>query len=257
MVRDEPRVARGFRGVGTHIVACHINTPVTDGDDDGDERTTTLGRYFQRDRRRRRRVRRGENASFSLSTSFLLPLLLLLLPVARARPRRTRAWESRPDTLSFSVSPSPRRASTRLRRAGPVQIPLDSREGESVDSDTRSARAIHTLLSSCADRTRGGGRARAAPRDHGRYAVDPRAAAARNRVNASPVVLLVHFGRRPRAARDGGPLSSSSLVADRFIHDSREDSGGRVSRALVTGERPTVARTRAPGTAARKQSLVT
>lgn len=82
---------------------------------------------------------------------------------------------------------------------------------------------------------RGGGRARAAPRDHGRYAVDPRAAAARNRVNASPVVLLVHFGRRPERRETAG-LSSSSLVVDRFIHDSRGFGGAsraRSSRANV------------------------
>lgn len=143
---------------------------------------------------------------------------------------------------------SPRRASTRLRRAGPVCNPS---RGSSVDSDTRSARAIHPPFLLRGSYTRRW--ARAAPRDHGRYAVDPRAAA-RNRVNASPVVLLVHLGRRPGRRETAG--LSSSLVVDRFIHDSPRIRG-RVSRALVTGERPTIARTRAPGTAARKQSLVT
>lgn len=121
-----------------------------------------------------------------------------------------------------------------------------------MDSDTRSARAIHPPFLLRGSYAAVG--ARAAPRDHGRYAVDPRAAAARNRVNASPVVLLVHLRRRPGRRETAG--LSSSLVADRFIHDSPRIRG-RVSRALVTGERPTIARTRAPGTAARKQSLVT
>lgn len=124
-----------------------------------------------------------------------------------------------------------------------------------MDSDTRSARAIHPPFLLRGSHAAVGARARAAPRDHGRYAVDPRAAAAaRNRVNASPVVLLVHLGRRPGRRETAG--LSSSLVVDRFIHDSPRIRG-RVSRALVTGERPTIARTRAPGTAARKQSLVT
>lgn len=136
----------------------------------------------------------------------------------------------------------------------PVPCNPSPREGAPW-TRTRGRLARSTLLFFCADRTRRWARARAAPRDHGRYAVDPRAAAAaRNRVNASPVVLLVHLGRRPGRRETAG--LSSSLVVDRFIHDSPRIRG-RVSRALVTGERPTIARTRAPGTAARKQSLVT
>lgn len=192
------------------------------------------------------RERRRERERYPLSSLFLFSFLLSV-----RRTRRTRRGIEARGHLFPCLSLTPRRASTRLRRAGPVDNPS---RGSSVDSDTRSARAIHPpfLL-------RGGGRARAraAPRDHGRYAVDPRAAAAaaRNRVNASPFVLLVHLGRRPGRRETAG--LSSFLVVDRFIHDSPRIRGGRVSRALVTGERPTVARTRSPGTAARKQSLVT
>lgn len=109
--------------------------------------------------------------------------------------------------------------------------------GSSVDSDTRSARAIQPPFLLRGSYAAVGARARAAPRDHGRYAVDPRAAAAaaRNRVNASPVVLLVHLGRRPGRRETAG--LSSSLVVDRFIHDSPRDSGAasraRSSRANV------------------------
>lgn len=104
--------------------------------------------------------------------------------------------------------------------------------GSSVDSDTRSARAIHPPFLLRGSYAAVGALARAAPRDHGRYAVvDPRAAAtaARNRVNASPVVLLiVHLGRRPRRRETAG--LSSSLVVDRYIRDSR-GFGARLARA--------------------------
>lgn len=172
---------------------------------------------------------------------------------ARARDRAGRGVESRGERTPFSVSLSHLAARVHDYDAPvPLIIP---REGAPW-TRTRGRLARSTLLFSCADRTRRWARARAAPRDHGRYAVDPRAAAAaaRNRVNASPVVLLVHLGRRPGRRETAG--LSSSLVADRFIHDSQRIRG-RVSRALLTGERPTIARTRAPGTAARKQSLVT
>lgn len=170
---------------------------------------------------RERDVEEREWCALSFVRSFVSPPLRRTR--ARARPRRTRRGIGA-RTL-FPCLSSPRRASTRLRRAGPV-IPLS--EGAPW-TRTRGRLARSTLLlSSCADRTRGGGRARAAPRDHGRYAVDPRAAAARNRVNASPVVLLVHFGRRPGRRETAG--LSSSLVVDRFIRDSR-GFGARLARA--------------------------
>lgn len=99
-----------------------------------------------------------------------------------------------------------------------------------MDSDTRSARAIHPPFLLRGSYAAVGARARAAPRDHGRYAVDPRAAAAaRNRVNASPVVLLVHLGRRPGRRETAG--LSSSLVVDRIHPRFAEDSGPRLARA--------------------------
>lgn len=203
----------------------------------------------ERERERRRR----ESGILSLLFSFSF---LLSVARARARPRRTRRGISRREDTFFRVSLSHLAARVHDYDAPvPLIIP---REGAPW-TRTRGRLARSTLLFSCADRTRrwARARARAAPRDHGRYAVDPRAAAAaaaRNRVNASPVVLLVHLGRRPGRRETAG--LSSSLVVDRFIHDSPRIRG-RVSRALVTGERPTIARTRAPGAAARKQSLVT
>lgn len=176
-------------------------------------------------------------------------------PLRRTRDRaQDEAW-NRGERTPFSVSLS--LSLTLAARVHDYDAPVPliiPREGAPW-TRTRGRLARSTLLFSCADRTRRWARARAAPRDHGRYAVDPRAAAAsRNRVNASPVVLLVHLGRRPGRRETAG--LSSSLVVDRFIHDSPRIRG-RVSRALLTGERPTIARTRAPGTAARKQSLVT
>ena len=128
-----------------------------------------------------------------------------------------------------------------------------------MDSDARSARAIHPppfLLRG--SHAAVGARARRSARPRTHTAGAPCAAIPgrrRRRVTAltpPPVVLLVHFGRRPRvAARDSVtslPLFPSSLVADRFIHDSRGFGFGvsRLARALfVAGERPTIARTRA------------
>lgn len=189
--------------------------------------TTTLGRSFQRDYGERERdVEERESGILSLS----LPCSRRSSSPSHARDRAGRGVESRGERTPFSVSLSlsPRRASTRLRRAGPVDNPS---RGSSVDSDTRSARAIHPPFLLRGSYTRRWARARAAPRDHGRYAVDPRAAAAaRNRVNASPVVLLVHLGRRP-GRRETAGLSSSLVVVDRFIHDSPRIRGGAASRA--------------------------
>lgn len=93
---------------------------------------------------------------------------------------------------------SPREYTTTTRRSRIKS--LSSRERElSVDSDTRSARAIHPPFLLRGSYAAVGARARApAPLREitAGYAVDPRAAAAaaaRNRVNASPVVLLVSF----------------------------------------------------------------
>lgn len=167
----------------------------------------------------------------------MCPLSLLFVPsLRRTRARATaqdEAWNRGADTFSVSLS----RLAARVHDYDapvPYNPPLE-RES-SVDSDTRSARAIHPPFLLRGSYAAVGARARArrsAPRDHGRYAVDPRAAAAaaaaRNRVNASPVVLLVHLGRRPRAARDGGPLllPRRGSVHPRFA----EDSGPRLARA--------------------------
>lgn len=133
---------------------------------------------------------------------------------------------------------SPREYTTTTRRSR-IIIP---REGAPW-TRTRGRLARSTLLFSCADRTRRWARARAAPRDHGRYAVDPRAAAAaaaRNRVNASPVVLLVHLGRRPGRRETAGlspPPSSwigSSTIRRGFGAASRaRSSRANVQRSLV------------------------
>ena len=177
-------------------------------------------------RRRRRRRRSGvtSNAIRSLRTR-------------RTRDRtRDRGVESRPESdtpgsgchLAWDIPP--RRASTRLRRAGPVRslslAYLEMRES-SVDSDTRSARAIHPPFSSCADRTRRRARARRSARSsrHGRVTpcrVDPRATAARNRVNASLSGRPPRFissdaqGRRETA---GLPSLVVDDVVDRCIHE--------------------------------------
>lgn len=202
--------------------------------------------------RERRRVRESGILSLSALLSFVPPLRR-----TRARSRRTRRGIRGERGHLF---PCLSHLAARVHDYdAPVPLIIPLERESSVDSDTRSARAIHPpfLLRGSYAAVGARARARAAPRDHGRYAVDPRAAAAaaRNRVNASPVVLLVHLGRRP-GRRETAGLSSSPRVVDRFIHDSPRIRG-RVSRALVTGERPTIARTRAPGTAARKQSLVT
>lgn len=200
------------------------------------------------------RRRRGESGVLSLLS--FVPTFFFSPSHARARDRAERGVESRARGHPFSVplSSSPREYTTTTRRSR--VIPLLERElrglGHAVGSRDPPSFSSARIV-------RGGGRARArAPLREitAGYAVDPRAAAAaaRNRVNASPVVLLVHLGRRPGRRETAG--LSSSLVVDRFIHDSPRIRG-RVSRALVTGERPTIARTRAPGTAARKQSLVT
>lgn len=81
---------------------------------------------------------------------------------ARARPRRTRRGIETETTRSPSVSYSSRRASTRLRRAGPVYNPSPPPRG--CERELRGlGHAVGSrdpdLLSSCADRTRGGGRA--------------------------------------------------------------------------------------------------
>lgn len=160
--------------------------------------------------------------------------------------------ENRETETPFSVSPFHLAARVHDCDAPvPFIIPLSSSSSFERRERERELRGLgHAvgsrdptlLLSSCADRTRRWARARAAPRDHGRYAVDPRAAAAaRNRVNAfSGRPPSFHFGRRPRAARDGGPLLTPlSLVVDRFIHDSARIRGGlaasraRSSRANV------------------------
>lgn len=233
-------------------VTPRVLLPFDDDNDDERRRSGVPSNAITEKRRRR------ENASSLSLYSFLLSVARAR---ARARPRRTRRGIETETTRSLlSVSYSSRRASTRLRRAGPVYNPSPPPRG--CERELRGlGHAVGSrdpdLLSSCADRTRGGGRAPLREITAGTPLCDPRAAA-RNRVNASPVVLLVSLisndaqGRRETA----GPSTSFSLVADRFIRDSR-GCRGRVSRALVTGERPTIARTRAPGTAARKQSLVT
>lgn len=129
--------------------------------------------------------------------------------------------------MSLSLT-SPREYTTTTRRSRVIPRERELRGlGHAVGSRDPSSFSPARIA-------RGGGRARAraAPRDHGRYAVDPRAAAtaARNRVNASPVVLLVHLGRRP-GRRETAGLSSSLVVVDRYIHDSPRIRGPRLARA--------------------------
>lgn len=208
-----------------------------------------------REAKRRRRSGRSFQRDYGERERFLSPPLRR----TRARDRAGRGVESRRgDTLFPCLSlSSPRRASTRLRRAGPV-IPLLSEGAPWTRTRGRLARSTRLLFLLRGSYAAVGALARASPRDHGRYAVDPRAAAAaaRNRVNASPVVLLVHFGRRPSAARDGGPLSPppSSWIGSSTI---REDSG-RVSRARSSRANVQRSLVRARQVRrARKQSLVT
>lgn len=177
--------------------------------------------------------RRRERERYPLSLPCSFPSL------RRTRARATaqdEAWNrGRGDTF-FRVSLS--RLAARVHDYdAPVPYNHPSR-GSSVDSDTRSARAIHPPFLLRGSYAAVGALARAAPRDHGRYAVvDPRAAAAaaRNRVNASPVVLLiVHLGRRPRRRETAG-LSSSlrrGSVHPRFAR-IRGASRARSSRANV------------------------
>lgn len=162
------------------------------------------------------RRRRERDLSLSLSCSFLLSVAR-----ARARPRRTRRGiEARTPFPCLS------RLAARVHDYdAPVPYNLP-REGE-LRGLGHAVGSRDPPSFSPARIVRGGG-PRAAPRDHGRYAVDPRAAA-RNRVNASPVVLLVHLGRRPGRRETAG--LSSSLVVDRFIHDSPRIRGRVLARA--------------------------
>lgn len=193
--------------------------------------TTTLGRSFQRDygERTSKRERESGILSLSLSRSFLPSFSP---SHARARDRAGRGVESRRERghlfpcLSLSLFHLAARVHD-YDAPVPLTIP---REGAPW-TRTRGRLARSTLLFSCADRTRRWARSRAAPRDHGRYAVDPRAAAAaRNRVNASPVVLLVHLGRRP-GRRETAGLSSSSLASWIGSSTIRRGFGGAASRA--------------------------
>lgn len=142
--------------------------------------------------------------------------------------------ESRLRQLAHQVSPI--RLAARVHDYDapvPFIIPLlllEDARGSSVDSDTRSARAIQTSFPP-ARIVRAAVGARRSARSRPVRRCDPRAAA-RNRVNASPVVLLVsHFERRPRAARDGGPLhlllTRRGSVHPRFARVS----GARLARA--------------------------
>lgn len=159
-----------------------------------------------------------------------------LLSVARARPRAGRGVESR---RAGHLFPCLCHLAARVHDYDapvPYKIPLE-RELRGLGHAVGSR---EPLSFSPARIVRGGGRARAraraAPRDHGRYAVDPRAAAAaaaRNRVNASPVVLLVHLGRRPGRRETAGLSSfpsSSSRIGSSTIR--RGFGGGpRLARA--------------------------
>lgn len=125
------------------------------------------------------------------------------------------------------LSPSPREYTTTTRRSRVIPRERELRGlGHAVGSRDPPSFSPARIV-------RGGGRARArrSARSHGRYAVDPRAAAAaaRNRVNASPVVLLVHLGRRP-VRRETAGLSPppSSWIGSSTI---RRGFGGAASRA--------------------------
>lgn len=120
---------------------------------------------------------------------------------------------------------SPRRASTRLRRAGPVDNPS---RGSSVDSDTRSARAIHPPFLLRGSHAAVGARAPLREITAGTPLIPGRR---RRETALTPLSGRPprSFRTTPRAARDGGPLllPRRGSVHPRFA----EDSGGRASRA--------------------------
>lgn len=231
-------------------------SPRSDADDDDGRRRRLFGRSFQRDSEREHR-RRDERVSFSL-------VLRASSTPSHARPRGTRRGIEATRHHRTCLPDLAARVHDK-RRAGPVLIPPRcSREGAPW-TRTRGRLARSNTSFPPARIVRGGGRARARRSARSRPVRRSIPGRRRRRETAltplrSSSSFIISDDAHVGAARDGGPLhllpSSSWIGASTRL--AREDSG-RVSRArsLVTGERPTIARTRAPGTAARKQSLVT
>lgn len=129
-----------------------------------------------------------------------------------------------------------------------------------MDSDTRSARAIHPPPFPPARIVRGGGRARSRAPLREITAGTPLIPGRRRRRETALTPLRSSSSfisdDAQGAARDGGPLSSS-LVVDRFIHDSR-GFGARLARARSSRANVQRSLVRARQVRrARKQSLVT
>lgn len=99
-----------------------------------------------------------------------------------------------------------------------------------MDSDTRSARAIHPPFLLRGSHAAVGARAPLREITAGTPLIPGRRRRETALTPLSPVVLLVHLGRRPGRRETAG--LSSSLVVDRFIHDSPRIRGAaRLARA--------------------------